>query len=151
VNGDALAGNAVGGTVPARKVKVEFFDDVGTKHTITIDGAITKEKISRVLDYVELMGRIPNTPNNGSLRTAQQKFERIRDLLAQFQGRAFRSSDVQQAYEQIHGESIALSTVCTYLSRFVDRGVVLRSGSSAEWLYTVKPPGAFSWNNIVPK
>lgn len=137
--------------MPARKVKVEFFDDGGAKHTITIEGPVTKEKVCKVLDYVELMGRLPATAHDNYGRASVHKFERLRDLLTEFQGRAFKSSDIQQAYEQRYGESIALSTVCTYLSRFVDRGLVLRSGSSAEWLYTVKPPGTFSWSNIVPK
>lgn len=142
---------SVGERVPARKVKVEFFDDIGTKHTITLEGAITKEKIGRVLDYVELMGRLPNPPGDGLRQPARQKFERVRDLLSEFQGRAFRSIDIQHAYEERHGEPIGLSTVCTYLSRFVDRGVVLRSGSSAEWLYTVKQPGTFSWDSVLSK
>jgi len=137
--------------VPARKVKVEFFDDIGTKHTITVEGAITKDKISRVLDYVELMGRLHTSQHEGPRESPRRKFERIRDLLSQFQGRTFRSNEIQQAYQQRHGEPIALSTVCTYLSRFVDRGVVLRSGTSAEWLYTAKPQGTLSWGNVFSK
>ena len=43
---------------------------------------------------------------------AQRKLERVRTLLDGFQGKAFTSADVQQAYEQRHGERIALSTVC---------------------------------------
>lgn len=137
--------------MPARKLKVEFFDDVGTKHTIALEGAITKDKIGRVLDYVELMGRLPNSSSNSPRQPARDKFQRIRDLLSEFQGRAFRSSDIQHAYEERHGEPIALSTVCTYLSRFVDRGVVLRSGSPSEWLYIVKQPGTFSWDSVLSK
>jgi hypothetical protein len=140
----------VNATVPARKVKIEFFDHSGTRHTITVDGAVTKEKIAKILDYVELMGDLP-TPVGGGSPKAEKKFERLRDLLSEFQGRSFRSEDMKQAYEQRYGENIALSTVCTYLSRFADRGAVLRSGSSAQWLYTIKPPGTFSWNNIIQK
>jgi hypothetical protein len=137
--------------VPAQRVKVEFFDQVGTRHTITIDGNVTKEKIAKVLDYVELMGTLGSSVENSSASTVEKKFERIRDLLADFQGRVFRSGDIKQAYEQRHGEGISLSTVCTYLSRFVDKGIVLRSGSPAQWLYTTKQPGTFSWNNIIQK
>jgi len=137
--------------VPARKVKVEFFDDAGTRHTITVEGAITKDRISRVLDYVELMGRLQTSGREDPREPSRQKFERIRDLLQQFQGRTFRSSEVRQAYQQRHGESIALSTVCTYLSRFVDRGVILRSGSSAEWLYMTRPQGTIPWDSVFSK
>lgn len=134
----------------ARRVRIEFFDRGGAKHTITIDGAVTRDKIAKILDYVELMGDLP-TPIGSESSGAAKKLERVRELLPEFQGRAFRSDDVRQAYEQRYGQAITLSTVCTYLSRFVDRGVVLRSGSPAQWLYTVKPPGTFSWNNIIQK
>jgi hypothetical protein len=137
--------------VPAQRVKVEFFDQAGTRHTITVDGNVTKEKIAKVLDYVELMGTLTSSVENGSASTAEKKFERMRDLLTDFQGRAFRSGDIKQAYEQRHGEGIRQSTVCTYLARFVDKGIVLRSGSPAQWLYTTKQPGVFSWNNIIQK
>jgi hypothetical protein len=134
--------------VPARKIKVEFFDDAGTKHTITIEGNLTKEKINRVLDYVELMGRLQPTATSADRSYSNRKFERIRDILEEFRGRTFKSTEVQRAYEQRHGEQIPLSTVCTYLSRFADRGVVVRSGSPAEWLYTVKPQGTISWDSV---
>jgi len=137
--------------VPARRVKVEFYDHAGAKHTISIEGSITKEKITRVLDYVELMGRVPDSFADRPGTTTERKLERVRALVDHFQGKAFTSADVQQAYEQRHGERIALSTVCTYLSRFVDRGVVVRSGSSSQWLYSAKPAGTFSWDNIVQK
>lgn len=137
--------------MPARKVKIEFFDQVGTKHTITVDGDVTKEKVVKILDYVELMGNVGSPGERGPGPTAEKKFERIRDILTEYQGRAFRSADIKQAYERRHGETISPSTVCTYLSRFVDKGIVLRSGSPAQWLYTTKQPGAFSWNNIIQK
>ena len=131
-----------------RRIKVEFFDYQGAKHTITVDGAITKEKVARILDYVELMGRLPDSPRNPPVGEGEHKLERVRNLLEQFQGRMFSSSDIKGAYERRFGEAIALSTICTYLSRFADRGVVVRSGSPAQWLYTVKPSGTFSWSDI---
>ena len=141
----------IGESVPTRRVKVEFFDQVGTRHTITVDGTVTKEKIARILDYVELMGSLSPSGELGTRPTVEAKFERIRDLLTSFQGRPFRSGDIRQAYERRHGETISLSTVCTYLSRLLDKGVVLRSGSPAQWLYTTKHPGTFSWSNIIQK
>ena len=137
--------------MPARRIKIEFYDQVGTKHTITIDGEVNKEKVTKILDYVELMGRASGPTTSDSALTAGKKFERIRGLLESFKGKAFRSTDVKDAYTQTHGEEISLSTVCTYLSRFVDKGVVLRSGSPSQWLYTVKEPGTFSWNNLIQK
>jgi hypothetical protein len=126
--------------LPTRKVKIEFFDDHGTRHTVTIEGHVTRDKISRVLDYVELMGGASaNSSNERLIEASRSKFDRIRFIVVnRFSDRVFSSKDVQEAYLQFYGEEIGLTTVSTYLSRLVDRGVLIRSGSSAEWRYAVR-------------
>jgi hypothetical protein len=126
--------------LPAKKVKIEFFDEEGTKHTITLDGNLSREKISRILDYIELMGgtSIPS-PREGSLFNAFNKFERIKTLvLTHFSDKIFSSKDVKDAYSHTFGEDINLSVVSTYLSRLVDKGILNRAGSPSEWKYTIK-------------
>lgn len=126
--------------MPARKIKIEFFDEEGTKHTITLEGHISREKVSRILDYVELMGgtSIPS-PKESSLFNTPNKFERIKTLvLTHFSDKIFSSKDVKSAYSHIFGEDISLSVVSTYLSRLVDKGILNRAGSPSEWKYAIK-------------
>ncbi|MEM3507612.1 MAG: hypothetical protein QW589_00195 [Candidatus Bathyarchaeia archaeon] len=126
--------------MPAKKVKIEFFDEEGTKHTIVLDGNLSREKISKVLDYMELMGGT-STPNlkEGSLFLSSNKFDRIKTLvLTHFSDRIFSSKDVKDAYFHVFGEGISLSVVSTYLSRLVDKGILNRAGSPSEWKYAIK-------------
>ena len=137
--------------MPAQRVKIEFYDGGGTKHTLCIEGSLSKEKVSRVLDYVELMGRLPQTTSNALEPPIKSKFESIRDLATVYMNRPFKSQDIQQKYEERYGQRISLSTASTYLSRLVDRGVLERSGGAGGWTYVMKPPGTLSWTNILDK
>lgn len=123
---------------------MEFYDGAGTRHTISLEGDITRDKVARVLDYIELMGgAAPTDPAQPLLGGPRSKFERLRDLLvARFSDRTFVTADVKAAYEEVYGERIALSTVGTYLSRLVDRGVLNRAGASAERRYALRIPPA---------
>src|SRR5216684_466504 len=44
-----------------RRLKVEFYDSDGVRHSIAIDGPVTKEKVGKILDLVELMSGTPQT------------------------------------------------------------------------------------------
>ncbi len=137
--------------MPAQRVKIEFYDEGGTKHTLCIEGSLSKEKVLKVLDYVELMGRLPQTPLHSLEAATKSKFDIIRELATAYTNRPFKSQDMVQKYEERYGNRISLSTVSTYLSRLVDRGVLERSGSSDGWTYVIKPPGTLSWTNILDK
>mgnify|MGYP002153794604 CR=1 FL=1 len=133
-----------------KRVKIQFTDDHGTKHTVTVEGQITREKVSQLLDYVELMaGTVGRSSSERSLVSVpRNKFDRLMALvLGRFSGRIFSSKDVQREYEVVYNDRPALSTVSTYLSRLVDRGLVTRSGGPNEWRYAVRQaasPGPFA-------
>lgn len=132
-------------SLPAHRVKIEFYDKEGIKHTMTIEGRVTRDKVSKVLDYIELMGGVEEvTPNTNFIqKPTNNRFDRLLSLvLTHFPGRAFLSKDVQKAYKSIYEDEAPLSTISTYLSRLVDRGVLTRDGSSFEWKYTVKSIGS---------
>jgi hypothetical protein len=121
-------------------VKVDFLDDQGTKHSITIEGYITREKVAKVLDYIELMGAAPKTSKPMiQIQSPRNIFERIQKIISShFSDRTFVSKDIREYYGEIYGENLSLSTTSTYLSRLVDKGILIRSGSSFEWQYNLK-------------
>ena len=125
--------------LPTKKVKVDFMDEEGTKHSISIDGYITREKIAKILDYVELMGGAPRTSTLNEISSPKNLFERIQDIIRSYlPDKMFISKDIRELYKEIYGDSMNLSTISTYLSRLVDRGILIRSGSSYEWRYVLK-------------
>ena len=119
---------------------MDFLDDQGTKHSITIEGYITREKVARVLDYIELMGAAPKTSKpTTQIQSPRNIFERIQKIISSyFSDRTFVSKDIREYYEETYGENLSLSTTSTYLSRLVDKGILVRSGSSFEWQYNIK-------------
>jgi len=121
-------------------MKIEFLDESGIKHTISLEGDVSRDKMSQIIDYVELMGGASH--NNSSKYINQKysnnKFERIKQMILQdFNNKVFSSKDIQFLYSDTYGEKINLSTVSTYLSRLFDRGFLNRGGSSGDWRYAV--------------
>ena len=121
-----------------RRMRIEFYDDAGCRHTISLDGPLTREKVGRVLDYAELMGGLSSQPAANASKYARTKLERVRDLiLHRLRDTMFSSDEVRKAYHEFYGEPIPLTTVATYLSRLADKGLMRRSFSSGRWRYCI--------------
>jgi hypothetical protein len=122
-----------------KRLRIEFLDDSGCRHTVSLDGPLTREKIARILDYAELMGGLsPLSADRDPTQYARTKLDRVRDLVVHsFRERTFSSDDVRTHYQQLYVEPIPSTTVATYLSRLVDRGLLHRSGSPGRWRYSL--------------
>lgn len=137
--------------MPAHRVKMEFYDKEGIKHTMAIEGRVTRDKVGKVLDYIELMGGVEGATTNTNFiqKPISNRFDRLLSLvLTNFTGQSFLSKDVQKTYKSIYEDEVPLSTISTYLSRLVDRGVLTRDGSSFEWRYAVKSIGSQKNNSL---
>ena len=121
-----------------KKIKLEFFDRAGLKHSLTVEGEVTPEKVSRLLEYAEIVaGAGPGQPTQASPDT---KISRLLDVITtQFADSAFDSRQLWQHYRETWGDEFSLGAVSTYLSRLVDRGALVRDGSAAHWSYRLKP------------
>ena len=129
--------------MPARKMRVELFDNEGNKYTIAFEGQITRDKAIRLLDLVELLGGMPgetstNQPINSIDQNNFSRFEKVKMIIQQrFPLIWFSSKEIQSTYEQELKEPISLSTVSTYLARMTKRGILLRSGNSNNLKYKI--------------
>jgi len=109
--------------MPARKMRVEVYDDTGNRYTITFEGDVTRDKAIRLLDLVELLGGMPGSSSEWSRHNpGLSKFDKVHLLVEKnFPVVWFSSKDVQSVYEKEFKEPISLSTVSTYLSRMAKR------------------------------
>lgn len=130
--------------MPARKMRVELFDNEGNRYTVAFEGQVTRDKALRLLDLVELLGGMPgeNQPTSTTVSTPVvgkvSRFEKVRSVVQKsFPIVWFSSKDVQSVYEQDLKEPVSLSTVSTYLARMANKGFLLRSGSSNNLKYKV--------------
>jgi len=117
---------------------MEFYDTEGVRHSIAIDGPVTKEKVSKILDLVELMSGTPHASAT-ALGLSPRKFDRLTStIISQLKGRNFTSREARKAFETTFREKIPLSTVSTYLTRLADRGVLEREQETLGLVYRVK-------------
>jgi predicted transcriptional regulator len=108
---------------------------------MAIEGHVTREKVGKLLDYVELMGGVDGSylTNNFVQRSLNNCFEKTLSLIfSHFSDKTFLSKDLQRTYKSVYNMDVPLSTISTYLSRLTERGVLTRSGSPFEWRYSVK-------------
>jgi hypothetical protein len=125
-----------------KRVKLEFFDRAGLKHTIALEGEVTVDKINHLLEYAEIVagsGQKNPIPEGGE----GSKMNRLLDVInTRLTERDFDSRELLQSYTESWGADFTLGGVSTYLSRLVDRGILERSGSAAHWFYRLKPSQA---------
>ena len=120
-----------------RKLKIEFYDTDGVRHSITIDGPVSRDKVSRILDLVELMSGTP-VSNGTALGLSGKKLDRLASgILSNLRNSPFTSNEAKKMFEREFSEKIPLSTVSTYLSRLVDRGLLERQADNPVLRYRV--------------
>jgi hypothetical protein len=129
--------------MPARKMRVELFDNEGNRYTVAFEGQITRDKALRLLDLVELLGGMPgetstsgitNTPAIGN----SSRLEKVRSVIQKsFPLVWFSSKDIQAVYEQDLKEPVSLSTVSTYLTRMANKGYLMRTGGANNLKYKI--------------
>jgi hypothetical protein len=117
-----------------KRVKVEFQDDTGTKYSLAVEGRLSREKVLKIMDLMELVegdhGFQAPTPDKSSV------FGQVFEIIdTSYLGKEFSTADIARDYEELHGQSIALSTVSTYLSRLSQRGTLKRQKFGNSWVY----------------
>jgi hypothetical protein len=123
--------------MPAKKMRVEVFDEQGNRYTVAFEGKITREKALGLLDIMELLGGVHNK-QEVQTTVDISKFDKTKSLLEKyFPFIWFSSKNVLDAYEKEFNEPMSLSTVSTYLARMADRGYLLRRGSASGRTYMV--------------
>lgn len=112
-----------------RRVKLEVEDDRGNKYTFSITSPISREKLAQFVELVEIMSGPSGEKPPSMFSSVKSKFEKVFEVIRErFPLSWFSSADVQLAYEEKFKEPISLSTVSTYLSRYCDRGLLIRQG-----------------------
>jgi hypothetical protein len=139
-----------------RKIKIEFEDAEGSKYNLSLDGDISKNKILKVYELMESLNTLDGGQfEKNSARDAKgigMVNGRSRESLSsvgskiwyvvenKFPSSTFTSSDVQEMYEEEYKESMRLDAVATYLSRYFNKGKLIRNRKGGkEWVYKTVP------------
>jgi len=125
-----------------KRIRIDMEDTDGTKYDIKLEGNVTRDKILKVFEMMDLMN-IEEGTETTILDTIGAKIWNIIDK--HFPIGKFTSNEILEKYEDEYNEPIKLSVVSTYLSRFNSKGKIERSKSGRAWAYqtiklTQKPP-----------
>ena len=117
-----------------KRVKIELEDDEGTKYTLALEGAVSRDKLMKAMDMLEVMDipmeRPRRPPDEGTFFGKMHKV-----LETTFAAGDFSSSDVARELEDKYGQQVKLSTVSTYLARLADRQYIKRERFGNSWVY----------------
>lgn len=113
-------------------MKIEFTDDEGSKYTLSIEGPLSKEKMSKLIEIYEFLGG-EKSDEEPELDTI---FSRVATLIdEEFPASNFTTADLQEAYENKYQQAIKLTTLSTYLNRLVDRRLLRRVRVGTGYIY----------------
>ena len=123
-----------------RKFKIELEDAEGSKYNLSLEGNVSKEKIMKIVEFMDLLNIESNGNGEGETfnRAPASVGDRIWSLVEnKFPYGGFTSTDILELYEDQFNEPIKLSIISTYLSRYSVRGKLMRNRQGKEWIYKI--------------
>lgn len=117
------------------KVKIEFTTEAGEKVTLSIEGRISRDRLSQILDLVEILGGVEGcrAVEDSERLTIMDKIVHV--IRSRFRDCWFTSVDLVSAYAEVYGERLKIGTASTYLARLYSSGFLVRAGSRSSWRY----------------
>jgi len=115
-----------------KRIRIDMEDSDGAKYDIKIEGNVTREKVLKIFEMMDLMN-IEEGPDALNLDSTGSKIWNIVDK--HFPVGKFTSSTILEKYEDEYNEPIKLSIISTYLSRFANKNRIERSKTGRAWTY----------------
>ncbi|MFQ5969488.1 MAG: hypothetical protein ACE5J2_03215 [Nitrososphaerales archaeon] len=115
-----------------KKIRIQLDDGEGGKYSLSVEGNVTREKIVKVFELMELLD-MEKVSEEANLNSVGSKIWSL--VENKFSFGHFTSSELLEAYEDDFNEPVKLSVISTYLARFADRGMLIRNRNRKEWLY----------------
>lgn len=113
-----------------KSIRIDLEDADGAKFNIKLEGNVTREKVLKVFELMDLVDIEKEIPSHDTLNS------KIWHLVDKFYpvGR-FTSNDILEKYEDEFNEPVKLSVISTYLSRFSSKQRIVRAKTGREWTY----------------
>ena len=116
-----------------KRIRIDVQDQDGAKYDFKIEGNVTKEKVLKIFELMDLINIEEDQAPN--LDTVGGKIWNV--IGSSFPAGRFTSSEVLEKYEDEYNEPIKLSVISTYLARFASRNRIERTRAGREWSYQI--------------
>ena len=97
-----------------KKIRIDLEDAEGAKYNFSLEGNVTREKMLKIFELMDLMNIEENQEGSSILDSVGAKIWNIVDK--HFPLGKFTSSTVLEKYEDEYAEPIKLSIISTYLA-----------------------------------
>lgn len=118
-----------------KRIRIDLEDADGTKYDIKLEGTVTREKMLKIFEVMELMNIEDGPAKAPSLDSIGAKVWHV--VEKEYPVGRFTSTAVLEKYEDEYNRPIKLSVISTYLSRFAQKGRLERVKMGREWSYHV--------------
>ena len=120
-----------------KRIRIDMEDSEGARYDIKLEGNVTREKVLKIFEMMDLMNIEDEQPEPLNLDSTGSKIWNIIDKY--FPIGKFTSSEILEKYEDEYNEPVKLSIISTYLARFSTKGRINRIRTGREWTYqTIK-------------
>lgn len=116
-----------------KRIRIDIEDAEGANFNLNLTGNITREKVLKAFELLDLMDIENDVENSPKLDSLGAKIWHIVDKF--FPTGKFTSSEILEKYEDEYNEPVTLSKISVYLSRFSGRGKIERVRTGREWTY----------------
>jgi len=121
-----------------KKIKIELEDENGEKYNLSLQGTLSKEKIMNVIEFVQLFDKNSIDSSFEQKESDTKLGSKLWKLIIEnFKYHTFTSSDILRIYRDLYYQSIQLSVISIYLSRFYLKKQLNRSRNGKQWVYTL--------------
>ena len=117
------------------RIRIGMEDSDGAKYDIKLEGNVTREKVLKIFEMMDLMNIEEEQPETTNMDSIGSKIWFIVDKF--FPMGKFTSTNILEKYEDEYNEPVKLSIISTYLSRFSTKGRVNRTRTGREWTYQI--------------
>jgi hypothetical protein len=113
-------------------------DENGQKYNLTLQGSLSRAKIMNLIEFVQCFEKNSRNTSIEHKETDRKLGQRLWNLITEnFRYHTFTSTDLLRIYQDLNYETIQLSVISIYLSRFYLKKQLNRSKNGKQWVYSL--------------
>lgn len=113
-------------------------DENGQKYNLTLQGSLSRAKIMDLIEFVQCFERNSSDTSIEHKESDRKLGQKLWNLITEnFRYHTFTSTDLLRIYQDLNYETIQLSVISIYLSRFYLKKQLNRSKNGKQWVYSL--------------
>jgi hypothetical protein len=113
-------------------------DENGQKYNLTLQGSLSREKIMNLIEFVQRFDKNSTDTSIEHKESDRKLGQKLWNLITEnFRYHTFTSTDLLRIYKDLNYETIQLSVISIYLSRFYLKKQLNRSKNGKQWVYSL--------------